>query len=155
MTHILDGISCRHCQQLKSSTGGAHNSQSGWDFIQVLSAIEIEHRRHTQLTDWMDFMQALSAIEIKHRRRTRLTSWMGFHPGIVSNQDRAQKAHTTHRLDGISCRHCQQLKSSTGDTHDSHSGWDFMQALSAIKIEHRRRTQLTPWMGFHPGIVSD
>jgi len=27
-----------------------------------------------------------------------------------------------------------------------------MQAMSVIEIEQRRRTQLTPWMGFH---VSD
>jgi len=131
-THKLDGISCRHCQQSKSSTGGAHNSHPGWDF-----------------------MQALSAIEIKHRRHTRLTSWIGFHAGIVSDQNQAQEAHTTHKLDGISCRHCQQLKSSTGGAHNSHPGWDFMQALSAIEIEHRRRTQLTCWMGFHAGIVSN
>src|SRR6188768_45710 len=117
MTHILDGISCRHCQQSKSSTGGTHNSQAGWDF-----------------------MQALSAIEIEHRWRTQLTSWMGFHAGIVSDRNQAQEAHTTHILDGISCRHCQQLKSSTGGAHNSHPGWDFMQALSAIEIEHRRST---------------
>jgi len=63
--------------------------------------------------------------------------------------------HTTHGLDGISCRHCQRLKLSTGGAHDSLAGWDFMQALSAIEIEHRRRTRLTTWMGFHAGIVSD
>jgi len=79
-------------------------------------------------------------IEIEHRRRTRLTRWMGFHAGIVSDQNRAQEVYTTHKLDGISCRHCQQLKSSTGGTHDSHPGWDFMQALSEITIEQRRRT---------------
>jgi len=61
----------------------------------------------------------------------------------------------THELDGISCRHCQQLKSSTGGAHDSLAGWDFMQALSAIEIEHRRHTRLTSWMGFHAGIVRD
>jgi len=116
-THILDGISCRHCQQSKSSTEGIHNSRTGWDFIHALSVIKIEHRRHT-----------------------RLTNWMGFHAGIVSNQNQAQEAHTTHILDGISSRHCQRLKLSTGGAHDSHPGWDFIQALSAIEIEHRRHT---------------
>jgi len=131
-THCLDGISCRHCQRSKSSTGGAHDSLPGWDF-----------------------MQALSAIKIEHRRRTRLTAWMGFHAGVVSDLNQAQEAHTTHSLDGISCRHCQRSKSSTGGAHNSLPGWDFMQAFSAIKIEHRRRTQLTAWMGFHAGIVSN
>ena len=100
-------------------------------------------------------MQALSAIKIEHRRRTRLTAWMGFHAGVVSDLNQAQEAHTTHSLDGISCRHCQRSKSSTGGAHNSLPGWDFMQAFSAIKIEHRRRTQLTAWMGFHADIVSD
>jgi len=108
-THSLDGISCRHCQRSKSSTGGAHDSHPGWDFMQALSVIKNEHWRHMQLT-----------------------RWMGFHAGIVSNQNRAQEAHTTYSLDGISCRHCQQSKSSSRGTHDSHPGW-----------------------GFHAGIVSD
>jgi len=30
-----------------------------------------------------------------------------------------------------------------------------MQAMSVIEIEQRRRTQLTNWMGFHAGNVSD
>src|SRR6188768_391776 len=201
-THGLDGISCRHCQRSKSSRGGSHDSRPGWDFMQALSAIEIEQRRRTRLTAWMgfhagivsdrnraeeahtthgldgiscrhcqrskssrggshdsrpgwDFMQALSAIEIEQRRRTRLTAWMGFHAGIVSDRNRAEEAHTTHGLDGISCRHCQRSKSSRGGSHDSRPGWDFMQALSAIEIEQRRRTRLTAWMGFHAGIVSD
>ena len=47
-------------------------------------------------------MQALSAIEIEQRGRTQLTAWMRFHAGIVSNQNRADEAHTTHELDGIS-----------------------------------------------------
>jgi len=131
-THELDGISCRHCQRSKLSTGGAHDSLAAWDF-----------------------MQALSAIKIEHRRRTQLTSWMGFHAGIVSDHNRAQEAHTTHSLHGISCRHCQRSKSSRGGAHDSHPGWDFIQALSAITIKQRRHTRLTSWMGFHVGIVSD
>jgi len=132
MTHKLDGISCRHCQQWKSSRGGTHNSLPGWDFMQALLAMEIEQRRHTQLT-----------------------SWMGFYAGIVSNGNRAKEAHITHKLDEISCRHCQWSKSSRGDAHDSHTGLDFMQALSVIKIKQRRHTWLTSWMGFHAGIVSN
>src|SRR6188768_429963 len=201
-THELDGISCRHCQRSKSSRRGAHDSRPGWDFMQALSAIEIEQTRRTRLTaslglnaviisdreraheahtthgldgiscrhcqrskssrrgahdsrpGW-DFMQALSAIEIEQTRRTRLTNWMGFHAGIVSDRNRADEAHTTHFLDGISCRHCQRSKSSRRGAHDSLPGWDFMQALSAIEIEQTRRTRLTSWMGFHAGIVSD
>ena len=30
-----------------------------------------------------------------------------------------------------------------------------MQAMSAIEIEHRRRPQLTPWVGFDAGNVSN
>jgi len=131
-THALNGISCRQCQRSKSSRGGAHDSRSGWDF-----------------------MQAMSAIEIEPRRRTRLTSWMGFHAGNVSDRNRAEEAHTTHFLDGISCRQCQRSKSSRGGAPDSRAEWDFMQAMSAIKIEPRRRTRLTSWMGFHAGNVSD
>jgi len=47
------------------------------------------------------------------------------------------------------------LKSSRGGAHDSLSGWDFMQAMLVIEIEQRKRTRLTPWMGFHAGNVSD
>ena len=46
-------------------------------------------------------MQAVSAIEIKHRRRSQLTAWMGLDAGNVSNRNRAQEALTTHILDGI------------------------------------------------------
>jgi len=202
VTHHLDGIWCRQCQQLKSSTGGAHDSLSGWDLMQAMSAIEIEHRRCSWLTIWMgfdagnvsnwnraqevltthcldgiwcrhcqqsksstggahdslsgwDLMQAMSAIEIEHRRCSRLTIWMGFDAGNVSNRNRAQEALATHSLDGIWCRHCQQLRSSTGGTRDSLSGWDLMQALSAIEIKHRRRSRLTPLMGFDAGNVSN
>src|SRR5579859_8082029 len=131
-THILDGISCRQCQQSKYSRQGTHNSRAGWDFMQAMSAIKIQQTRHTQLT-----------------------SWMGFHAGNVSNHNTADKAHTTHSLDGISCRQCQQSKYSRQGTHNSLPGWDFMQAMSAIKIQQTRHTQLTPWMGFHAGNVSN
>ena len=99
-------------------------------------------------------MQVLSLMEIK-QRQTQLTPWMGFYEGIVINQNRAEAVHKTHILNGISCRHCQQSKSSRGGAHDSQAGWDFMQALSAMEIKQRRHTQLTPWMGFHAGIVSN
>ena len=46
-------------------------------------------------------MQAMSAIEIEHRRPSQLTAWMGFDAGNVSNRNRAQEALTTHSLDGI------------------------------------------------------
>jgi hypothetical protein len=46
-------------------------------------------------------MQAMSAIEIEHRRCSQLTRWMGFDAGNVSNQNQAQEALTTHKLDGI------------------------------------------------------
>ena len=98
-------------------------------------------------------MQAMSAIKIKQRRPTQLTRWMGFHAGNVSNQNQAEKAHKTHSLDGNSCRHCQQSKSPREGPHSSLPGWDFMQAMSAIKIEQRRPTQLTRWMGIHAGNV--
>jgi len=52
-------------------------------------------------------MQEMSVIEIEQMRRTQLTAWMGFHAGIVSDLNRANEAHTTHCLDGISCRQCQ------------------------------------------------
>ena len=46
-------------------------------------------------------MEAMSAIEIEHRRRSQLTAWMGFHAGSVSNRNKAQEVLTTHSLDGI------------------------------------------------------
>ena len=46
-------------------------------------------------------MQAMSAIEIEHRRCSQLTGWMGFDAGNVGNRNRAQEALTTHILDGI------------------------------------------------------
>jgi len=100
-------------------------------------------------------MQAMSEIKIKQRRPTELTTWMGFHAGNVSNQNQAEEAHTTHKLDRISCRQCQQSKSSRGGPHNSLPGWDFMQAMSTIKIKQRRVTQLTRWMGFHADNVSN
>ena len=94
--------------------------------MQAMSAIEIEHRRPSRLTNWMgfdagnvsqqsksstghahnslpgrDLMQAMSAIEIEHRTRSQLTPWMGFDAGNVSNRNRAQEALTTHSLDAI------------------------------------------------------
>jgi len=106
MTHVLDGIWGRQCQQLKWGTGGAHDSLPGWDLRQEMSAIEIEHRRCS-----------------------RLTAWMRFDAGNVSNQNRAQEVLMTHVLDGIWGRQCQQSKSSTGGAHDSRSGWDLKQAM--------------------------
>jgi hypothetical protein len=38
---------------------------------------------------------------------------------------------------------------------NSHPGWDFMQATSAIEIEQPWHTQLTSWMGFHAGNISN
>ena len=100
-------------------------------------------------------MQAMSAIEIEHRRRSQLTGWMGFDVGNVSNRNPAQEALTTHILDGIGCRQCQQSKSSTGGAHNPLAGWDWVQAISAIEIEHRRCSQLTVWMGFDAGNISN
>ena len=82
-------------------------------------------------------MQTMSAIKNKQRRCTQLTIWMGFHTGNVSNQNQSEEVHTTHTLDGISCRQCQQSKSVREGAHNSHPGWDFMQA---IKIKQRRCT---------------
>ena len=79
-------------------------------------------------------MKWMSVMKIEQTRRTRLTNWMGFHAGIVSDRNRADEAHTTHVLDGISCRHCQRSKSSRRGADDSRTGWDFMQAISALKI---------------------
>jgi len=98
-------------------------------------------------------VQAMSAIKIQQRRATQLTRWMGFHAGNVSNQNKAEEGHTTHNLDWISCRQCQQSISSRGGPYNSPAGWDFTQAMSAIKIKQRRATQLTCWMGFHTGNV--
>jgi hypothetical protein len=46
-------------------------------------------------------MQAMSAMGIEHMRHSQLTSRMGFDAGNVSNQNQAQEALTTHSLDGI------------------------------------------------------
>ena len=52
------------------------------------------------LAGW-DSVQAMSAIEIEHRRCSQLTAWMGFDAGSVSNRNQAQEVLTTHSLDGI------------------------------------------------------
>ena len=100
-------------------------------------------------------MQAMSAIEIEHRRRSQLTNWMGFDAGNVSNRNRTQEVHTTHCLGVISCRQCQQSKSSTGGTHDLLPGWELMRAMLAIEIEHRRPSRLTRCKRFDVGNVSN
>ena len=101
----------------------------------ALGAGNVSNRNRAQealnsLAGW-DSVQTISAIEIEHRRRPRLTAWMGFDAGNVSNQNRAQEVLTTHSLDGIRCRQCQQSKSSTGGA------------------------QLTRWIGFNAGNVSN
>ena len=75
----------------------------------------------------------MSAIKIQQRRATQLTRWMGFHAGNVSNQNKAEEGHTTHNLDWISCRQCQQSISSRGGPYNSPAGWDFTQAMSESK----------------------
>jgi len=198
VTHTLDEISCRQCQQSISSRGGAHNSHAGWDFMQAMSTVKSSREAaHNSQSGW-DFI--MLAIKIKQRRCTQLTSWMGnvsnqnqdqaeevhtthtlgfhagnvsnhnqaeevhtthmlvgFHAGNVSNQleNQAEKGRTTHNLDEISFRQCQQSKSSRGGAHNSHAEWDFMQAMSAMKIKQRRCTQLTHWMRFHAGNVGN
>ena len=201
-THLLDGISCRPCQQWISSRAAAQHSLAGWDFMQAMSAMETKQSSSTALTTWMgfhaghvsngnqaeqwhsthnldgiscrpcqqwrssraaaqhslagwDFMQAISAMEIKQSSSTALTSWMGFHAGHVSNGHQAQQQHSTHILDGISCRPCQQWTSSREAAQHSLPGWDFMQAMSAMDIKHSSSTALTRWMGFHAGYVSN
>jgi len=131
------------------------HTQPEWDFVHAMSTIKQSRgNAHNSHPGW-DFMQAMSAIKIKQRRCTQLTNWMGFHADNVSNQNKAKDVHTTHILDEISSRQCQQSKSRRGDTHNSQPGWDFMQAMSAIKIKQRMCTQLTAWMGFHAGKVSN
>jgi len=121
-----------------------------------MQAIKIKQRRCTP-THILDenFMQAMLAIKIKQRRSTQVTIWMRFHADNVSNQKQAEKVHTTHSLDGISYRQCQQSNSVRGGAHNSHPGWDFMQAMLAIKIKQRKCKQLTNWMRFHAGNVSN
>ena len=131
-THHLDGISCRPCQQWISSRAAAQHSPPGWDF-----------------------MQAMSAMDIKQSSGTALTFWMGFHAGHISNEYQAEQWHSTHILDGISCRQCQKWKSSRAAAQHSLTGWDFMQAMSAMEIKQSRSTALTRWMGFHEGHVSN
>jgi len=99
MTHTLDGSSCRECQQWKSSRAAAHDSHPGWEF-----------------------MQEMSAMEIKQSSCTWLTNWMGVHAGNVSNENQAEQLHMTHKLDGSSCRECQQWKSSRAVAQDSQAG---------------------------------
>jgi len=154
-THSLHRISCRQCQQSKSSRGSAHNWQTGWDFMQAMSAIKIKQTSAHNSQPGLDFMQTMSAIKMKQRKCTQLTDWMEFHAGNVSNQNQAEEVHTTHSLDGISYKQCQQSKSSRQGAHNSQSEWDFMQAMSAINIKQRRCTQLTNWMGFHADNVSN
>jgi hypothetical protein len=101
-------------------------------------------------------MQTMSAIDIKHKRRSQLTLWMGLDAGNVSNRNwaqdsltthslyeigcrlchrnQAQEALTTHILDGIGCRQCQQSKLSTRGAHNSQPEWNLMQAMSAINF---------------------
>jgi len=57
---------------------------------------------------------------------------MRFHAGSVSDQNQRKEVHS-----------------------DSPTGRDFMQAMSVIEIEPGKRTQLTSWMEFHAGNVSD
>ena len=111
-THWLDGISCRPYQKWKSSRAAAQHSLTGWDF-----------------------MQAMSAMDIKQSHCTALTNWMGFHAGHVSNGYQAEPLHSTHCLDGISCRPCQQWISSRAAAQHSLPGWDFMQAILAMEIK--------------------
>jgi hypothetical protein len=47
---------------------------------------------------------------------------MGFHAGNISIQNQAEEVHTTHTLDGISCRQHQYSKSSGDDAYNSQSG---------------------------------
>ena len=131
MTHCLDESSCRQGQQWKSSRGAAHDSLS-----------------------WWEFMQAMSAMEIKQRSCTWLTVLIRVHSGNVSNGNQAEELPMTHFLDKSSCRQCQQWKSSWGAAHDSHSGWEFIQAISAIEIKLRSCPWLTPWMRVHADNVS-
>jgi len=97
----------------------------------------------------------MSAMEIKQRNCIGLTIWMGFHAGNVSNVNQVKELHRTHSLDRVSCRKCQQWKSSKGAAHNLLSGWDFMQAVSAIGIKQRSCTGLAFWVGFHAGSVSN
>ena len=69
-TYLLDGISCKQCQQWISSRAAAQHSLPGWDF-----------------------MQAMSAIDIKQGSCTALTSWMGFHAGNISNENQVEEMH--------------------------------------------------------------
>ena len=115
-THLLDGISCKPCQQWKPSRAATQHSLAGWDF-----------------------MQAMSAMETKQSSHTALTGWMGFHAGHISNGNQAEQPHSTHLLDGISCRPCQQWKPSRAAAQHSLAGWDFMQAMSAMDIKQSQR----------------
>ena len=154
-THILDGISYRECQQLKSNRGAAHDSLAGWEFMQEMSAMEPKQRSCTWLTCWMGVHAGNVSNGTKQRSCTWLTCWMGVHAGNVSNGNQAQELHMTHKLDGSSCRECQQWKPSTEAAHDSLAGWEFIQGILAMETKHRTCTWLTSWMEVHPGNVSN
>jgi len=124
-THILDGNSCRQCQQWKSN-GKSCTGLTFWMGFHLGNGNQAEQRSCTGLTNWMrfhagnvslqwkssredaqdsqtrwDFMQAMSAMEIKQRSCTQLTVWMRFHVGNVNNGNQAKKLHRTHFLDRI------------------------------------------------------
>jgi hypothetical protein len=125
--------------------------------MQATSALKLKQRRYAELTAWMRFQQATSAVfKIKQKKCTQLTNWMGFHAcNISSIRNQAEEVHRTHSLDGISCKQHQHSKPSRGGAYNSHPGWDFMQATSAFKIKRRWCIQLTAWIGFHTGNISN
>ena len=62
---------------------------------------------------------------------------MRFYAGNLSNGNQTEELHTTHILDWIAYRQSQQWKSSKGAAQDLHTGWNFLQILSAIENKQR------------------
>ena len=59
---------------------------------------------------------------------------MRFHAGYVSDRNQAEEVHATHALDGFHAGNVIDRNQAEEAHSDSHSGWDFTQTLSALKI---------------------
>lgn len=79
----------------------------------------------------------------------------GFQADNVSNKNQAKELYITDSLDRVSSRECQQQISSKATAHNLLSEQYLMQEILAKEIKKRSCTQLTIWVEFHIGNISN
>jgi len=79
---------------------------------------------------------------------------MEFHRGMSATQIEPRRHTATYMLDGISQGHVSNSNGAQEAHSNLHAGWNFIGACQQLKLSPGGTQQLTPWIGFHRGMLA-